>query len=138
MIQVMHQLKSHKDIICYKLVRGKGILVLYDDLGKESFEAIGKGLRYKLVNHIIEAYGLKFNHHLMVTCFWNNGYVGFIKLCYRHTTITDIQHQISDIITHNTLMFLIKNSRQTIWSGSLCGMGLFECYNNLFPGEILG
>ena len=57
MIQVMHQLKSHKDIICYKSVEGKGTLILCDDLGKEIFEVIGKGLRYKLVNHITKAYG---------------------------------------------------------------------------------
>ena len=90
MIQVMHQLKSHKDIICYNSVEGKGTLILCDDLGKEIFKVIGKGLRYKLVNHITKAYGSKFSHPFRISCFQNKGYVSFIELSYSHTTIKDI------------------------------------------------
>lgn len=90
MVQKMHQLKRHKDIVYHESIKGKGTLIFCDDLGKEQFKVIGKSLRYNLVNHVTKTYGSEFSHPLRITCFWDKGYVSFIELGYRHTTIKDI------------------------------------------------
>ena len=110
-------------------------MVLRDDIWEKVFESVGQSFGDKLVGNVAKANGSKFSHFLWVACFWDEGNISFINFIHGQIVVEDIQDHISNAISYNIPIFLVKNSGHTVKSESFGRMNLLESCSHFLSSK---
>ena len=102
---------NSKAIIMLSVMRWSDVKALWFSMmicGRRAFSLLASVFEMSLYITLHKLMGAEVSHSLWAVCFWDEGYIGFVKFSHWYIVIKNVKDHVSDTITHNISVFLIK------------------------------